>query len=418
MKIKYLSKRRQVYWYRRDLNEQQAITLGQPVGKYQVSLQTPDRAVAVSKADEINRRIEQGASQSHSELYAAAVRRLAELGTSAGYPEHVSDILSGAPQEAQEEIFKALPVIDQIEFRAAQEALGGRERPAEYSLTLSMVLEAWAASKARNLTPKSIGKVRNAVRVFLGGAGDVPLVSIDRKHVIAAVEGWRDSSKWKTRQDRLMSLSQLYEFAVSRELLTITTSTRNPFKDIDHGKSDKQRTELISDEVLRAVLAQMSPKDHLPALIARATGMRLSEVFKSTLVEVEGITCLRVAPSKDYRGAKTAAGNRDVPVRDSILALVRESQGDLEDFDAYSKRFGRAKRKVLGVDDRRSLNFHSTRVSFITKALRAGFSEMQVAWCVGHEESKGESMTGSLYHKGFSVATLKEIVESVPAFEV
>jgi hypothetical protein len=40
-----------------------------------------------------------------------------------------------------------------------------------------------------------------------------------------------------------------------------------------------------------------------------------------------------------------------------------------------------------------------------------------VAWLVGHEEGKGDAMTGQLYFKGYNINLMKQIVESVEEFK-
>ena len=152
-----------------------------------------------------------------------------------------------------------------------------------------------------------------------------------------------------------------------------------------------------------------TPEHQFPARVARATGMRLDEIFSADLVTEEGLLCFSLTD------AKTEAGKRLVPIRDSLRDAVMLYHEGLSNSAAYSKRFGRAKSKVVG-SGKREIAFHSLRVQFITKALQAGYAEMQVAWLVGHEEGKGDAMTGQLYHKGYSLQTLKEIVEAVPEF--
>ena len=56
-------------------------------------------------------------------------------------------------------------------------------------------------------------------------------------------------------------------------------------------------------------------------------------------------------------------------------------------------------------------------MSFITEAQRAGYTEQQVAWLVGHEAGKGDAMTGKLYFKGYRLQLMKEIIEAAAAFK-
>ena len=108
-----------------------------------------------------------------------------------------------------------------------------------------------------------------------------------------------------------------------------------------------------------------------------------------------------------------------MPIPDRLVEAVTEAhpswvaKGKGSDF---SKRFGKAKRSV--VDDR-ALTFHSLRVTFITWAgnTKDRWTEQHVAWLVGHEEGKGDAMTGQLYFKGYNLELMKEIVESVEPYK-
>ena len=56
------------------------------------------------------------------------------------------------------------------------------------------------------------------------------------------------------------------------------------------------------------------------------------------------------------------------------------------------------------------------RITFITLALRARYTDMQMAWLVGHENGEAEALAGSHYHTSYSLSMLKEIVEAMRKF--
>ena len=173
----------------------------------------------------------------------------------------------------------------------------------------------------------------------------------------------------------------------------------------------------MEDDLLREIIGRMAlnkhPHDGLISNLARSTGVRQGELFSSKLETHKGIVCLNVLD------AKTPAGIRLVPIPDRLIEAVTEAhpswvaKGKGSDF---SKRFGKAKRSV--VDDR-ALAFHSLRVTFITWAgnTEDRWTEQHVAWLVGHEEGKGDAMTGQLYFKGYNINLMKQIVESVEEFK-
>ncbi|MDC3365467.1 hypothetical protein OAV86_05355 [Pseudomonadales bacterium] len=384
---------------------------------FQRNLNTIDEAEALRLTSELNKILDIDSGTARLQMYEGALRIVREQGE---YPPHVEDALAGSEDdpEAQQAIFKALPAIDQAHFRAAQEVLGGRSRPAEYTATMRQLHDQWRPAALRINKEKTVDRAAYALNGFLGVSKDMPLALITQDYVQSVVDGWVDEGRYqfKTIKNQLQVLGAIVDHAKKRKL--IDPKADNPFHGIEKGKNNSKRTKMMGDDMLREVLTHIEDDEHrLPALIARATGMRLEEIFEATIVEEEGITCFLVDETPEYQeGPKTEAGYRLVPIRDDLLEAVRTYHPCIQNQKAYSKRFSRAKVKVT--DEGRRLCFHSLRVSFITKALREGFTEMQVAWLAGHEESKGESMTGSLYHKGYSVAALKEIVEAVPVFEM
>ncbi len=141
--------------------------------------------------------------------------------------------------------------------------------------------------------------------------------------------------------------------------------------------------------------------DQLADLIdlARWTGCRREE-----------LTALKVENVKDgfftIHGAKTAAGDRDVPIHAELAPVMARLMKDSTDgyvlsgltetkygdrANAIGKRFGQLKTK-LGHGPRAV--FHSIRGTVITQLERAGVPEGTVQDLVGHERS---TLTGSVY---------------------
>lgn len=404
--MKYLKLRRKTYWYQRRIPQQLESVLG--FGMYSRSLKTHDLATAVTLAEQINANWQKLQDESRpSAAYAKLLDSVVE------YPHELSDALAQAAPEDQSDVFRSFPYTDRLTYHAAQERLSGRPRRPEYAYSLLDGRDALKAHKQSDVEAKTLAKYDRAVSVFLGGKTDEPLGAITYSDVAQWLDEIKTTASYGTRSDYLSYLGQIYEHAQRRQHIAAGV---NPFRRQEHGKNEVQSYRLMDDDTLRAILELLDTRDHLPALVARYSGMRLSEIFNSELVEVEGVWCFQVRPSDSYRGAKTEAGNRTVPIRKSLIDDVRASHGDWVNHAAYSKKFGRAKTKVLGHPDR-TMAFHSLRVAFITYAGRARYSEQQVAWLVGHEEGKGSAMTGQLYFKGYTLDLMQEIVEAVPQFD-
>jgi integrase len=130
------------------------------------------------------------------------------------------------------------------------------------------------------------------------------------------------------------------------------------------------------------------------------------------IIEADGILCFNIT-----RG-KTKAAVRIVPVHHSMLDVVKELRSGARPLCRsassvlYSQRFGDSKRR-LGLPRTQSL--HSLRATFITLAMQVENPELMVAQVAGH--TSGQTMTGQLYHKGFTTAQLQAVVNSVPAFD-
>ena len=310
-----------------------------------------------------------------------------------------------------------LGVEDQARLAVILEVRKGRPRPEEFMYSLKACARDYRARYTDDVTPKTMDKFDRAVTVFLDGRSDTSIGLIKSSEVVL----WLDSIVGKahgTRKDYLIRLAALFTFARSRE--HVAEDRRNPFEDHRLGKNDKKHTQLMTDEQLLQILnAFKRPADKLPAIIARHTGMRLGEIFHATLETLDGVLCFAVKECKeDEWSPKTDASVHNVPVRDSIKALVLEQFPGLKPSNAkaYSQKFGRYKNELFP-HTQRILVFHSLRKTFATFAQRAKYSSEHVAWVIGHEQAKGNPMTGKLYMEGHDINYLKEIIENTPALE-
>jgi integrase len=397
MNIKYLKLRHATYWYQRRIPKALEGHFKR-TGVYSQNLNTGDLTAAVSGAREINKlwdSLAASPSESPAEVFRSEVLRL-EADSTPDFPEDLS-----VDTDAE---WSQLSPADRARYRAAQTVVLGRPTPIEYGYSLREGLKEIVSRKQEVVKPKSLDKYGKAVDVFLGAREDMPMALITPPDVAAWLDTLMPTSKHQTRKQHLGHLARIWDNAVR---LGRIEDKRNPFRNQEHGRDDTVHYEFMSDDQLTSILAHLKEPDHRPAIIARFTGMRLSEVFQSKLDTVEDRLCFVV------EDAKTEAGNRIVPVRKSLCEAVRGWKEGLHSPAAYSKRFGKAKAKATGAG--RELTFHSLRASFITYAGQAGYTEQQVAWLVGHETSKGAHMTGQVYFKGYSLDLMSEIVEAVPS---
>jgi integrase len=422
-------RRGNVYWWKKripkELQEVYARQGFKPDHIFQKSLRTTDKVLAHLRCIDWDNWLWAGGDLSENtgptkaEIYERVLREYAALSPDPVYgvlPEFIDETTLQEVTSGQTDP-RDLGVEDQAKLGVMLEVRKGYPRPEEFMYSLKDCARDYRARHSDEVTPKTMDKFDRAVTVFLAGRHDAPIGLIRSPEVVL----WLDSIKEKaygTRKDYLVRLAALFTFARARE--HVAEDKRNPFEDHKLGKNDKKSTQLMTDEQLLKILdAFKKPIDRLPAIIARHTGMRLGEVFHATLDTIDGVLCFVVKECKDDEWTpKTNASIREVPVRDSIKELVLEQFPDLNPSKAkaYGNKFGRIKSKVFP-DTQRTLVFHSLRKTFITFALRKGFRTEHVAHVVGHEEGKGNAMTGRTYMDGHLPDFLKEIIESTPALE-
>ena len=422
MRASYIKQRHNVYWFQRRPPKKLHEQLGSKT--ISINLHTSDRAVAINKRDLILGEWAALSSTKRSpDIYA---KKLADLdgqdltNSETHVPEPVIDAVSISGAQTQDEAVDALrdfSAADRAAFWAWRAATKSETPPEEYAYSIRDALAAVIPHKRGTISDLHLDKYTVAVDLFMGPGVDGSLEAIKKGAVVRWVETLTQSNS--TKNTYLSCLGGVYQYAQDREL--INDQLVNPFKGIKLGKKDTKSYKMMPHDTLRSILSLLKAKDHLPAVLAINTGMRLSEVFNAQLQIHEGIHCLVLEESVDYKGAKTEAGNRMVPIPEHLLADVLEQQPKWsqcrnvkDNVGAYSKRFGKAKAKVINC---RQTVFHSLRVSFITEAQRAGYTEQQVAWLVGHEAGKGDAMTGKLYFKGYRLQLMKEIIEAAATFK-
>lgn len=418
MRVKYLKLRYKVYWFHRRPPKKLHEILGSKV--ISINLRTSDLATAIKRRDIINIKWEAPTqSDLAPEIYNAKLELLKGEDLSNPYrfvSESLIDDLSDARVETQAQAQVAIggfSEADQAAFWAWRKATRNEAPPKKFHYSIRQGLAAIIPHKKGMVTDLHLDKYTLSVDLFLGGAKDKALEQILNDEVYRWLDTVDKSNS--TKSTYLSCLKGIFLYAQRRG--HINQQLRNPFAEIDLGKSDAVHYKFMEDDMLREIIGRMAlnkhPHDGLIANLARSTGVRQGELFSSKLETHKGIVCLNVLD------AKTPAGIRLVPIPDRLVEAVTEAhpswvaKGKGSDF---SKRFGKAKRSV--VDDR-ALTFHSLRVTFITWAgnTKDRWTEQHVAWLVGHEEGKGDAMTGQLYFKGYNLELMKEIVESVEPYK-
>lgn len=290
-----------------------------------------------------------------------------------------------------------------------------RAMPEHYKYSLRDALAAHSVRKAGDIKEKTLKAFEKSVEIFLDSKPDIAIDSIISEDVANWIDSLDGKLGYSSRKNHVNRLAQITKLAMSRGRCE---KRFNPFSEHDLGKDDRQSIEMMEDSELLNILPNLSSDaDRAWAIIARHSRMRQAEVAYAELIIVDDVECFNVTEiaEEDFT-PKTDASKRIVPIRKSILSLVKQYQPSLTNAKDFSKRFGNVKR-ALYPDRPRVLCFHSLRKTFVTEAQRAGYHTEQVAHVVGHAENKGHAMTGGVYMKGRHIDLLAEIVEAVKPLE-
>jgi integrase len=291
----------------------------------------------------------------------------------------------------------------------------GHTMPEQYKYSLRDALADHRVRKEGEIKEKTLKAFEKSVEIYLDSKPDIAIDSIISEDVANWIDSLDGRLGYSSRKNHVNRLAQITKLAMSRGRCE---RRFNPFSEHDLGKDDRQSIEMMEDSELLNILANLSSDgDRAWAIIARHSGMRQAEVAYAELIVVDDVECFNVTEiaEEDFT-PKTDASKRIVPIRKSILSLVKQYQPSLTNAKDFSKRFGNVKR-ALYPDRPRVLCFHSLRKTFVTEAQRAGYHTEQVAHVVGHAENKGHAMTGGVYMKGHHIDLLAEIVEAVKPLE-
>lgn len=207
----------------------------------------------------------------------------------------------------------------------------------------------------------------------------------------------------------------------------------NPWSDQTRKATEQEAAREVrpfTDEEAKKLLAGKTNKTlHDLMRFGALTGMRINEIANLRTADVDD-SLIHV------RASKTAAGIRRVPVhadlKDLIARRTATKAGEAFLFDELkapasrptersakaSERFTEYRRD-LGVEElnegqrNSSVNFHSWRHYFITKALSAGQAPEIVAAVVGHKSARSSVTLKTYNSTGPSPEQLKAVVDSV-----
>ena len=171
---------------------------------------------------------------------------------------------------------------------------------------------------------------------------------------------------------------------------------------------DDKLQRLPLDEVELKILLESVPQQMQYLLkILAYTGMRLSELYKCTIIEIDGYKCFSLTDRAIK--LKTKSSYRVIPIHKNLMYGMQ----DFEELRSKVSRDNLARTasdtiKKLKFKDMDKKSLYSLRHRFATQLIQKGADSSIVSELMGHSHS---TMTLSRYSTGFSVKQLQEVVE-------
>ena len=199
-------------------------------------------------------------------------------------------------------------------------------------------------------------------------------------------------------------LRALFSFAIMLNHLQVNLANSIPLqKTLD----DKLQRLPLDEVELNALLESVPQQMQYLLQILAYTGLRLSELYKCTLAEIDGYKCFSLTD----RGIKlkTKSSYRVIPIHNRLL----DGMKDFEELRSKVSSDNLARTtsdtiKKLKFKDMEKKSLYSLRHRFATQLIQKGADSSIVSELMGHSHN---TMTLSRYSTGFSVRQLQEVVE-------
>ena len=199
-------------------------------------------------------------------------------------------------------------------------------------------------------------------------------------------------------------LRALFSFAIMLNHLQVNLANSIPLqKTID----DKLQRLPLDESELKILLKSVPQQMQYLLQILAYTGMRLSELYKCSITEIDGYKCFSLTDRAIK--LKTKSSYRVIPVHKNLL-------NGMQDFEEFRGRISSDNLARTASDTIKKLKFkdmekkslYSLRHRFATQLIQKGADSSIVSELMGHSHS---TMTLSRYSTGFSVKQLQEVVE-------
>jgi integrase len=373
--------------------------------------------------------------------------------------EQAADLLVSAIQRSSGGLHRS-EATDSVSIRSTE--LAAKNALANPGRTLSQLLTDFLADKSaskRTLRTESVDGYRDTVDLFVGCFSNLPVHAIDRNLGRGFVDKLKRLPPNRTKNPafRNLSFAELLNLSVSKTLAPRTINKHverlstllgwaervggygvrgNPLKGLGVAPSSVQKRGAFTDEELERLFLSdeyrlgrfdKAFKYWIP-LMGLLTGARLAEIAQlhvTDFLTVDGVSCISIneTDADGKKRLKNKSSNRTVPIHPELTRLGLEdwvaslrTRGQVKLFPeiphqagktlshAPSKWFGRY-RIQRGVSGNHG-DFHSFRVTFISRLTNQHADQVMVKQLVGHEQG---SITVDVYSRPSTAVLLETI---------
>lgn len=392
---------------------------------FKQSLKTTDKAVAIARSGplvvEYKRLIEEARGNPTRTLDEYLAHTQDILRRAKANPEADPDAISGIEDQVLDNLLavRGVKQAEELNHQDEHEVIRTFKITTGRLTLFDAPLEEYIASRA--VEEKTAAKDRHAITKF---ANRVSTIEEADRQAVRDFVSWlsvEEGLKTRTIKDNLSTLRVYWKWLVDRDFAP--EDRLNPFDSVllpaESRKTAAEKVRLpfsVADirRLHKVIENGRSEMMRATFQLAIYTGCRIEEL---TSLETVNVT----ADAIQIVRAKTAAGNRTIPIHDAIKPLVADLKGRGNEFllpdlvsnkygkrsPAMSKQFGKVK-TALGFDGR--YVFHSIRMTVATMLEQAGVSEGVAADILGHDKP---TMSYGVYSGGSSFEQKKTAVMKV-----
>lgn len=346
---------------------------------------------------------------------------------------------------------EALEAIGRFERATPRAAMAEPPAPVAEAITIVNARDAWLKSlSAASTLPKTLtikAAPVTALADFLGP--DRHVHTITRPDMARFYQHLRDGGiSTPTLFNKQSYLAGTDGFFTWAQASGYYPAGDNPAaKHIRYSASEKRKRKKLGfqaftlDQVRQLYapenFARLSPGTRWAALVGLYTGARASEVgqlLTLDVLQVDGVSCVRICDEGEHQKLKTEASNRVVPVHPDLIALgfldyvdSLRGRGDWRVFPQamaaakngqggwISKAFGYYLGNLSGGWPKAKRGFHSLRKTVIQQLQGAGVASEMRAQLAGHDLDDEHHST---YSRDFTAAEKLDGVGNSPGLSV